>query len=495
MNSDSESNIELKEGNSYDTHDSFVEAVTNYAKQQGFQIRLGKIEKNSNGDVRKRTIFCSREGSPIKSLNKNIRNRPSQRCNCKFMIRASLDSITGLWYIISAHLEHNHPMILLNHQHFMINERLIPTEVQEKIKLLRRAGCNIPTIRAILKEEFNGIVTWVYNDLYNYVYQQEGVAERHRLDASNFVRELENIKAENKDFLFEIKVDLTTNEFQHAIWMFPEQRLNYCRFYDVVIFDNTYKTNRFGMPFGIFTGVNNYGQSVCFAGTIMHDETIESFNWVFSNFLKMVNNHAPKVLLTDEDQAMMRAINQSFQPYGTKHALCLWHLLKNVMKNLNGALESSWAKFIKDFYKCLDEYDEEDFMKKWTCLKTNYPSATKYLIKMDKNLQYWAPCHNRKIFMADMTTTQRGESMNNLMKGYMDATTSLSTFLKAFESALDQRKEDLEFMKYREFATNVQLVTKNLVEKQAMQFLTQYALKKTQTQLLESSMYKCYEVR
>ena len=68
-----------------------------------------------------------------------------------------------------------------------------------------------------------------------------------------------------------------TNELQQAIWMFPEQRLNYCRFCDVVVYDNTYKTNRFGMPFGIFTGVNNYGQSVCFAGTIMCDESTESF--------------------------------------------------------------------------------------------------------------------------------------------------------------------------------------------------------------------------
>ncbi|CAG8465581.1 15169_t:CDS:2, partial [Racocetra fulgida] len=198
-----ELDIELKKSNSYDSYNSFVEAVTNYAKQQRFQIRLGKIETNSNGDIRKRTILCSREGSP----------------------------------------------------------QIILTEVQEKIKLLCYAGCNIPTIHAILKEEFNGVVTWVYNDLYNFVYQQEEVAEKYYLDAS--------------------------------------------------------------------------------------------------------------------------------------------------------------------------------------------------------------------------------ESMNNLIKGYMDATTSLSMFLKAFESALDQRKEDLEFLKYRESAISVQLVTKSPVEKQAMQLLTQYTLKKTQIQLLE----------
>jgi hypothetical protein len=39
--------------------------------------------------------------------------------------------------------------------------------------------------------------------------------------------------------------------------------------------------------------------------------------------------------------------------------------------------------------------------------------------------------------MADMTTTQSGESMNSLMKEYMDATTLLTNFLKAFESVLE----------------------------------------------------------
>ncbi|CAG8775373.1 17322_t:CDS:2, partial [Dentiscutata heterogama] len=53
----------------------------------------------------------------------------------------------------------------------------------------------------------------------------------------------------------------------------------------------------------------------------------------------------------------------------------------------------------------------------------------------------------------DMTTTQQGESMNHLMKGYMDATTSP-------------------------------------YEKQAAHFLTRYALRKTQEQLIQSLNYK-----
>jgi hypothetical protein len=87
------------------------------------------------------------------------------------------------------------------------------------------------------------------------------------------------------------------------------------------------------MPFGIFTGMNNYGQSICFAGTLMNSETSESFTWVFEHFLKLVNHHAPKVILTDNDKGMAQAYQVTFEQYGTIHRLCLWHLLKNIMKN------------------------------------------------------------------------------------------------------------------------------------------------------------------
>ncbi|CAG8726996.1 17234_t:CDS:1, partial [Gigaspora rosea] len=69
--------IELKEGNFYNSHEAFVIAVKNHAKQQGFQVCLEKYEKNAAEQVRKRTIVCSQEGISHPSLK--IRNRFSQQ--------------------------------------------------------------------------------------------------------------------------------------------------------------------------------------------------------------------------------------------------------------------------------------------------------------------------------------------------------------------------------------------------------------------------------
>jgi len=65
--------------------------------------------------------------------------------------------------------------------------------------------------------------------------------------------------------------------------------MNYSRFNDIIVFDNTYKTNHFQMPFGIFTKVNNYRHSICFADTLMIDETKENFSWIFLKWL--INMH------------------------------------------------------------------------------------------------------------------------------------------------------------------------------------------------------------
>ncbi len=118
------------------------------------------------------------------------------------------------------------------------------------------------------------------------------------------------------------------------------------------------------------------------------------------------------------------------------------------MKNLSAKLDNNWTLFIKDFYKCLEKTDISEFLSQWNILKTSYPSASTYLLHMKRTKEKWAACFNHNTFIADMTTTQCGKSMNNLMKGYLDASTSLITFITAFELALDAQNENTEFRIY-----------------------------------------------
>src|SRR6266498_1895584 len=103
-------NTSLKRGTSFTSHTDFVVAVQEYSMRNGFTMRLNTVKRNKEGIVRWREIVCSRSGTPSskKSGIKPIRNRPSQRCDCPFLIRASVSATTGLWEIIATNFDHNH---------------------------------------------------------------------------------------------------------------------------------------------------------------------------------------------------------------------------------------------------------------------------------------------------------------------------------------------------------------------------------------------------
>ena len=71
-------------------------------------------------------------------------------------------------------LEYNHEMVTPEHKKFLSNERIIPQEIKDRIIVYHQAGCNIPTIHSILKQEYKDLETWIYDDIYNFIYQLNG---------------------------------------------------------------------------------------------------------------------------------------------------------------------------------------------------------------------------------------------------------------------------------------------------------------------------------
>ncbi|CAB5117154.1 unnamed protein product [Rhizophagus irregularis] len=92
------------------------------------------------------------------------------------------------------------------------------------------------------------------------------------------------------------------------------------------------------------------------------------------------------------------------------------------------------------------------------------------------------------------TTTQREKSMNNIMKGYLDASTSLMIFITAFQSALDMQIKKTEFYVYQQDNFNILYLTTNLFKCQTVLILTTYSLKRIQEQLMQSFIYNCENI-
>ncbi|KAF5458609.1 hypothetical protein F2P56_022626 [Juglans regia] len=70
-------------------------------------------------------------------------------------------------------------------------------------------------------------------------------------------------------------------QYKNVFWTDARSRSACNYFGDVVTFDTTYLTNKYGMPFAAFVGVNHYGQSIILGAGLISSEDTESFIWLF----------------------------------------------------------------------------------------------------------------------------------------------------------------------------------------------------------------------
>jgi hypothetical protein len=293
----------------YESEDAFIQAAKTFGQKHGFNTRKGKTGKAGN-KILWREVVCSCEGSTVEQ-NKNIRNRDSIRTGCKFRVRAwfrNTGNNAGLWELTVFRNEHNHPLLLPKQVKQLAQNRSLPDDVKDQLELFKAAGMSLAVANRMLESQFGkDKCTWIRKDLENY-WTKLGKCLQGK-EASRLLAWLQSYQEQNPPFFFAYSRD-DNDRLKSVFWMFPQQKQNYSQFCDVVLFDNTYKSNMFQMPFGIFTGINNYGQSITFAGCLLRDETQETFEWLFTTFLEAVDYHTMGILFTDGDHVMAKAIQK-----------------------------------------------------------------------------------------------------------------------------------------------------------------------------------------
>ncbi|XP_073223562.1 protein FAR1-RELATED SEQUENCE 6-like [Cicer arietinum] len=150
------------------------------------------------------------------------------------------------------------------------------------------------------------------------------------------------MREQNSDFFYDIDLD---DDFhvRNVFWADARSRAAYEYFGDVVIFDTTYLTNKYDMPFDAFVGVNHHGQS-----TLLE--------------CGLLSGKAHLGIVTDQCKAIKNAIELVFPT--TRHRWCLWHIMKKIPEKLDQYSEYKKIKFeLKE--AVYDTITKDAFEEKW----------------------------------------------------------------------------------------------------------------------------------
>ncbi|XP_077251944.1 protein FAR1-RELATED SEQUENCE 5-like [Tasmannia lanceolata] len=176
-------------------------------------------------------------------------------------------------------------------------------------------------------------------------------------------------RSEDPNFHFYMELDISGN-LRSMFWADSRARDAYLRFSGVIVFDVTYKTNRYKMPFAPFTGVNHHRQSTLFGCALLADETEETFTWLFKEWLKCMWGKVPSCIITDMDRAMRNAIRIVFP--NTRHRFCSWHTSKHLVEHIP-AMQDSTSDFAKDYTHWYFRKNIADSETEWQKLVEKYP--------------------------------------------------------------------------------------------------------------------------
>lgn len=173
--------------------------------------------------------------------------------------------------------------------------------------------------------------------------------------------------------------------------------------FQILIHDNTYKTNRFKLPLGVFCSVNRHGHTVLLACCLSYREGSSDYEWAYDCW-KRATGIDPALVLTDADPGATVAVAMAFP--SAAHRWCSWHISQNIIKNLAGVLGAKMQDFQGLFAVAGRQLSREMFELHWERLGNMFPEALPHLHEhLIPNVERWAD-YALQVFSAGHTATQ-----------------------------------------------------------------------------------------
>nr|XP_021842395.1 protein FAR1-RELATED SEQUENCE 5-like [Spinacia oleracea] len=126
-------------------------------------------------------------------------------------------------------------------------------------------------------------------------------------DSQTLVNKLYDLQSTYSEFFFRVRLN-DEGKIECLFWRDSMMLEDYEIYVVVLVFDKTFRTNKYNLICGLFVDINNHWKNTMFACAFIGDETTESFVWVSETFLKAMGGKYPVSLFTDQDAAIAAGI-------------------------------------------------------------------------------------------------------------------------------------------------------------------------------------------
>lgn len=232
------------------------EVLLLYYKRYGQQCGFGSMTQSSHryedGSIRYITLGCARGGKARNHTTNVAKPRPTSKTGCEARISVMLEK--GVLKVSSVNNSHNHGLSPQKSRFFRCH-REVTGSVKRVLDINDQAGIRMNKSFASLVQEVGGYENLPFNekDCRNYIDKARNL-RLGKGGAGALLEYFSRMQFKNNGFFSMIDLD-DDGYLRNIFWADARSRATYKYFGDVVTFDTTYLTNRYGMSFAPFVGV------------------------------------------------------------------------------------------------------------------------------------------------------------------------------------------------------------------------------------------------
>lgn len=421
----------------YPTLKILVNAVNRHAMPEGYAVVQKRSKRAQKGQriVMKATILCDCHGQ-VKFKGKGRRQTSSRKQACPFRAVAKLDGNyedpdtgEGRWLLTVANPQHNHQPTGPG-AHPVHLEAAMTEEVRQEIEKEYRKGNNASSILTGLRLDLDpeGAV-FKRQDIWN----QHAKIKASQLQALTPTQALIKALDGDENWYMDHQKRAISKEVEFLFFTTKNALKTFRENAELLIMDCTYKTNRYNMPLLVITGVTSVNSTFYIGFCFKKGESFSDYVWVMEAIKRLYIRESlpyPDVILSDGVKSLAPAITEVHEAGVIKHALCLWHIQKNVLENckklftFNEDFEELLRRWNTVMYSPMEDILEERWHQLYMAYLDINISVAHYLDEEHwPKRRKWAKCFTNKLLHFGNTSTSRSEGAHRILKQRLQMST------------------------------------------------------------------------